>query len=202
MARKKVDTRNKRTVAQRAADRVVIADLMIAGKPLVQIRDHINAIRSYNLSTSAIAYDAKVIERQWVEEYLADINVAKAKEIARINKIEAAAWAAWEDSKRPLTKTEKEKVENEQSGRGDQVTNKHKKARVKTTEIEKNADKEFMAIVQWCVEQRCKILGINAPQRYDISWRKQAEAQGLDPEKVKQNLVDQFVAAALSGKEE
>lgn len=204
MATRKIkpDTRNKRTPAQRSADRVIISEMLISGKPTVEIRDYINAIRPYNLSISSIVYDIKVIEKQWVQAYLTDINVAKAKELARIDKVEAAAWVAWEESKRPLTKTEKEKVENEQSSKGNQTTNRHKKARVKTTEIESNADKEFMKIVQWCIEQRCKILGINAPQRYDISWRKQAEAQGIDPDKLSEELVNQFVSYAEKGLED
>jgi hypothetical protein len=197
----KADTRNKRTKAQIAADRGVIADMMIEGKSVYTIRDHINAIRKYNLSVSSIGYDMRVIQKEWVETYLQDINVAKAKELARIDRVEKAAWIAWEESKKALTKTEKEKVENEQIGKSGEAYQKHRKVRAKTTEQESNADKEFIKVVQWCVETRCKILGINAPQRYDISWRKQAAAAGLDPDKVKADLVDQFVSAAEKGLE-
>ena len=144
-------------------------------------------------------YDTKVIERQWIEHYLDDVNAMKAKELARIDKIERAAWEAWDASKRTLAKTEKEQVENEQSGKDDKVYQRHRKTRAKKTEQERDPDKKFLETVQWCVEQRCTILGLNAAQRYDISWRKQAEAAGIEPEKLKKKLVDEFVSAARKG---
>lgn len=197
---KKPDTRNKRTKSQIAADRSVIANMMIEGRTSYVIKDHINSIRDgYDLSTSSIIYDMRIIQKQWVASYLQDINVAKAKELARIDRVERAAWDAWEKSKDPARKTEKEKVESEQLDSGDRAFQKHRKVRAKTTEMDRDADKEFMKIVQWCVDTRCKILGINAPQRYDISWKKQAEAAGVDPIKFQKNLEDQFVAAAEKG---
>jgi len=196
----KPDTRNKRTKAQVVADRAVIADMMIEGRGIHYITEHINNIRDgYNLSMSAINYDINVIRKQWIESYLEDINAAKAKELARIDRIEMAAWDAWELSKRTVTKTEKERTENEQVGKTGLAFQKHRKVKAKTTETERDADKEFMKVIQWCVEQRCKILGINAPQRYDISWKKQAEAAGFDPEKVKTDLINQFVSHAEKG---
>lgn len=194
-----VDRRNKRTKGQRTADRSIIAGLIIEGKKIHEIRDHINDLRDYDLSMTSIYKDMKLVQKQWVEEYLSDINTAKAKELARIDRIEKEAWRAWDESKRDIKKTEKERIENEQIGKNEQPFHKHRKVRAKTTQTERDADKEFMKIVQWCVETRCKILGINAPQRYDISWRKQAQAAGVDPDKVKQDLVNQFVAHAERG---
>jgi len=196
-----VNTSNKRNETQKASDRRVIVDALLKGESMYSAWQELNKMREgeYSLSYSQIVYDVKVIERQWIEHYLADVNAMKAKELARIDRIEMAAWEEWERSKRTLAKTEKEQVENEQIGKDDKTFQRHRKTRAKKTEQERDADKEFMKIIQWCVEQRCTILGLNAAQRYDISWRKQAEAAGIDPEKLKEQLVDQFVDAARKG---
>lgn len=199
-----IDTSNKRNEMQKAADRAVMIDMLLKGKSMYSIRDEINSMRQgeYTLSYSQIVYDTKVIEKQWIEHYLEDVNAMKAKELARIDKIEQAAWDAWELSKRTIARTEKEQVENEQVGKNDTAFHRHRKTRAKKVEQERDPDKKFMDTIQWCVEQRCTILGLNAAQRYDISWRKQAEAAGIEPEKLKQELVDQFVRAANKSKDE
>lgn len=197
----KINTANKRTTMQKIADRKFLVDGLLQGKTMYGVHQELNEARKgeYSLSYSQIVYDIKVIEREWVEHYLEDVNAMKAKELARIDRIERAAWDEWERSKRTIAKTEKEQVENEQVGKDNVAYQKHRKTRAKKVEQERDADKEFMKIIQWCVEQRCKILGLNAAQRYDISWRKQAEAAGIEPEKLKQQLVDQFVNAAKKG---
>lgn len=195
-----VDTRNKRTRAQILADRMLIAEKLLAGNGVTEITEIINSIRPYNLSRGQISYDVKAVEREWVQHYLKDVNTMKAKELARIDRIEREAWLAWEKSKQALSVTEKEQVENEQSDKSDSVYQKHRKVRAKKVETERDADEKFMNIVQWCVEQRCKILGINAPQRYDINWRKQAEAAGYNPDEMVDELASQFVSAAMKGK--
>lgn len=192
-------THNKRTHAQIVADRLLITELLLEGQTMFKIAQHINSIREYQLSYSQIVYDCRAIEKQWMKEYLGNIDTMKAKELARIDRIEQAAWDAWEASKRTLAQTEKEQTENEQLGRDDKAYQKHRKVRAKKVETERDADEKFMKIIQWCVEQRCKILGFNAPQKLDINWRKQAEAAGMSPDKVKEELVNQFVSYAKQG---
>jgi hypothetical protein len=194
-----VKTRNKRTKPQRKADRLVIADMIVRGKSYRQIHDYLKELRDYKISYSQVRYDAGVIQKQWVEEYLTDINEMKAKELARIDVIEQEAWEAWERSKRTIAKTEKEQVENEQIDKSDTMYQKHRKTRAKKTEQERDADKEFMKIIQWCVDKRCEILGINAAKRYDINWRKQAQAAGINPDTVLDGLTTQFVEMAKKG---
>ena len=191
----------KRNKMQKIGDRAVIVEMLLKGQTLYAIHERINELRKgeYSLSYSQIVYDAKLVERQWVEEYLSDVNAAKAKELARVDKIERAAWEEWERSKRTLARTEKEQIENEQGGADGKAYNRHRKTRAKKIEQERDADRKFMEIVQWCVDTRCKILGLNAAQRYDISWKKQAQAAGVDPDKLQQKLVDEFVEAASKG---
>jgi hypothetical protein len=173
--------------------------MMLEGKSMYAMRDHINAIRDYDISYSQVVYDCGVIQKQWVKEYLSDINLMKGKELARIDRIEKEAWEAWERSKRNITRSEKEQVENSQMDKSDQVYQKHRKVRAKQIETERDADRKFMEIVQWCVEKRCDILGFNAAKRYDISWRKEAKAAGYNPDEVVEDLAKQFVEAAQKG---
>jgi hypothetical protein len=72
--------------------------------------------------------------------------------LARIDRLEQQYWDAWQASKneRQISVTE------QTSGDGEKL-----KAGIR--KVEQTGDPRYLAGVQWC--QRCKILGLNAPQK-------------------------------------
>jgi len=163
----------KRTAIQVERDRREIADLYLQGWTQQRIVDHINADveRAYQLTRQMISYDLKKLQEAWRKSSLIDIDEAKAQALAKVDRLEREYWAAWERSC--------EGVEIlRQEGSGD------KPSRVVKTKKEQTGDPRFLAGVQWCIERRCKIIGVDAPSELKLSGSIRfdaVEVGGLDP---------------------
>jgi hypothetical protein len=104
------------------------------------------------LSRQQIGYDLEAIRQEWLASAVMDFNARKAEELARIDRVEAEAWAAWEKSKNGREIATPEQT----GGDGDRT-------RAATRKEEQQGDPRYLACVQWCVEKRCRLLGLNAP---------------------------------------
>lgn len=142
------DRKPRRSAAQLARDRRRIAELYLEGKLQVEIAEVVN------LSQSTVSNDIKALQKQWIESALIDFNEAKSQELARIDKLEREYYQAWHRSCEDA-ETIKQKGE---PGEG---------TKVKTESVERTVkgqagDPRFLQGVQWCIDRRCKILGIDA----------------------------------------
>lgn len=139
----------KRTEFEREAQLVEIKDWYLRGETQMSIAAKLS------LSQSQISRDISTIQRRWRESSLVDINEARQRELERIDTLEREYWAAWEASKGEQQRSTASKM-------GDT-------ARAQITKCESAGDPRFLAGVQWCVEQRCKILGLLAAVKQDIN---------------------------------
>lgn len=139
----------KRTPFQREKDLVEIARRYLHGMSQMEIADELG------ISQSQVSRDLKVLHERWTKSALLDMNEAKARELARIDNLEREYWDAWRDSRGERLETNTEQIAG---GSGDR-----KKVSVKKVKLEGNAD--FLAGIQWCIEMRCKIMGIWQPGR-------------------------------------
>lgn len=141
--------RRPRTRLQRDADRVTIARLYLAGRVQTEIAAELG------LDQSQISRELRTIQEEWRQRYAAEIEALKARELARIDELERVAWDAWERSKVA-------KVEREQTDRpaDDGRLIPAEATVVTTTSV---GDTRYLDKVQWCIEQRCKILQIVQP---------------------------------------
>lgn len=137
-----------RTKAQRELDLVRTANLYLEGKTQQEIALKIGVTREQ------INYDIRAIRKVWQSEMAAALDARKAEELARIDKVEAEAWSAWHNSKQAT----KETIRVAKGGPDD--TKVVHEAREKSTE--RDPDFRFMLIVQWCIEARIKLLGLDA----------------------------------------
>ncbi|NIN36653.1 MAG: hypothetical protein GTO60_16780 [Gammaproteobacteria bacterium] len=152
----------KRTKLQKEADLPIIAKLYLAGNLQSEIAAHISAIRDYTLTQQQISKDIAFIRRQWVKETTMALDEAKALELIKIDKAEREYWEAWEASKKPRKRTSK---------RGsDDVT---------MALEERTGDPRYLAGVMSCIQQRCKLLGIEAPQRTEHTGKDGDDLFGL-----------------------
>lgn len=155
----------KRNNAEIARDRRLIAHLYLNVKlSQAEIADELNRREDvgYTLTQQMVSYDLGVLEDEWMQSGLMDLNEAKARELARIDRLEVEYWEAW------LRSCEDAETITE---RGKGARDEPKPVSFEKTIQRKGqaGDPRFLAGIQWCIEQRCKILGLHAPQRSDIT---------------------------------
>lgn len=189
----------KRTVAQHENDLTFIADRYVRGATVPEMVKELNENRTYQLTPDMIYYDLKVIHTRWVHSYLLDFNEVKAKELAHIDALEREYWIAWKNSLEPSEIIDTEKIDDSHGNSRGTAVPSYSRTKIKKRQKGSYGNPDFLTGIQWCIEQRCKIMGLLiSTQNINVSWRKQAEEQGIDPEGIVDELVKQFVSAASS----
>lgn len=112
----------------------------------------------FGVNQSTISRDLAAIRQQWLESTLIDFNEAKARELARIDKLEREYWEQYEASKGGRT------VATVQEAAGGKRQTVRKETRT--------GDPRYLSGVQWCIEQRLRIFGLYAPQRTELTGAK------------------------------
>lgn len=157
MARIKTpDTTPDEAAAQKR--RADVARLYLQGRRQVDIASAVG------VNQSTVSRDLDHLRREWQADAKRSIDQRAAEELARIDRIEATAWEAWERSCRDAEALHAETVR----GRAD----KHGKPlpelqRTSKTVKGQAGDPRFLERVGWCVERRCKILGLDAPEKHE-----------------------------------
>lgn len=156
------DTTNKRTESQRESDRVEIARRYLRGESQASIGI------ALGMTQQMVSYDLAVIEKRWQTLAVRDLSEAKAKELAKIDHLEVTYWEAWEESR-----LDKEITTEKQSGgetsQGEGETSPEPKKEITLRREGQAGSPAFLTGVQWCIERRCKILGIDAPTKNEIT---------------------------------
>ncbi len=147
----------KRTPAEREHDLPQIAAMYIKGRYQAEIAEHLGKHRKYSLTRQMIGYDIKALHRRWLASSLVDYDQAKAKEIAAIDHLERTYWAEYEISKKPVVR---KKLAKKVGG--------------KTTEAVQEigaglGDIRFLQGVEWCIDRRIKIMGLDAPVKNETA---------------------------------
>jgi hypothetical protein len=140
-----------RAEAQRDARRQKVAVLYLSGKVQSEIA------QSLKVSQQVVSYDLKQCREEWQTSMLVAMGDIKARELAKIDLMEAEAWSSWYDSKRPKETTTTEAVEGQVPQR---------KARV--VKEASCGDPRYLSIVQSCWERRAKLLGLDAATRVSV----------------------------------
>lgn len=156
------DTTNKRNAAQIETDRAEIARRYLRGETQAAIGTVLH------MSQQMVSYDLAAIKKQWQASAIHDLSAAKAKELAKIDHLEVTYWLAWEESR-----LDKEITVEKQSG-GEPLAGEGGKPpeTKKETTLRREGQAgspAFLAGVQWCIERRCKILGIDAPTKSEVT---------------------------------
>lgn len=160
--------RRKRTDFQREADFVVIAERYKSGVTQSEIA------RELGLSQGQISLDLAEVLRRWRAEAADTIDTAKQIELNKINGLEIEYWHAWELSLKDATgvsvetKTVGLKVSTDTDNPVELPA-----VETKTTKRRQgqSGNPAYLAGVQWCIDRRCKLLGLDAPtkqQNYNI----------------------------------
>ncbi len=130
-----------------AERRAKVAKLYLQGKS-----QHAIALE-VGINQGNVSRDLEAIRQQWLESSLVDFNAARARELAKIDLMEAEANDAWERSK---LNREIQSVKKTTGDQGDKTETAMRKE-------EQTGNPEYLRVVEWCIDRRCKLLGLDAP---------------------------------------
>ena len=149
----------KRKPFQIHKDRVEIATLYLQGKRQFEIAQILSTdqAREYTLTQQTISRDLKMIQRDWQRSAIIKFDEARAQELAKIDNLEREYWRAWERSKTEKKQTVKQRTEGAEL-----------KELTRVQEWEAIGDHRFLEGIQWCINRRCELLGLDAPKRMRI----------------------------------
>ena len=109
-----------------------------------------------------VRYDLKTLENRWRAETGAGMAAHKEAQLARIEELFKTYWSSWQTSL-----NEKQTTSTEKSYSGEDDAGARRKAAIKKESRDGNA--AYLAGVQWCISEVCKIRGIYAPVTLDLS---------------------------------
>jgi hypothetical protein len=114
---------------------------------------------------SQISRDFKIIKARWRDQYTADLNTAKQRELAKLDGLEATAWQAWERSCQDAETLHSGVLKGRTNKDGKPLPDVQKSYK---TVHGQTGDARFLELVHSCIAQRCKILGL-MPNRPDFA---------------------------------
>ncbi len=141
----------KRSNFEREKDLHLTTQLYLKGKTQAEIAEELN------VSREQIKYDLAIIQKRWREDTTINIDESKQKELSKIDNLERTYWEAWDRTLEGKTKT-----------RTEQSTNGGKESKSAKATIEKETllgNPAYLAGIQWCISERCKIIGLYAPTK-------------------------------------
>jgi len=139
-----------------AARRLRVSDMYLKGMYQSEIA------ASLDVSQPTISRDITALQKEWKESALVDFNEAKAEELAKVDKLEREYWDAWERSC--------EDAETIRQEGGPPAEGKVAKPdKIVKTAKGQAGDPRFLQGIQWCINKRCEIMGIDAPKRTDFT---------------------------------
>ena len=147
----------KRSNAQRHKDRLVISDLYLKGNGQYQIAEKLG------ISQATVSRDIKVLIRYWKIMQQKNVDSLKEQELAKINKLEVEAWEAWEKSKTQFRST----TIKRQGLTKENIETLPAETTVRTED--QCGDPRFLQSVQWCIQRRIEIFGLNSPLEVNVA---------------------------------
>jgi len=135
-----------------ARDRREIAHLYLVKRLYqVEIAQALNAREGvpYKLSQQTVSRDLQALQTEWLRASLMDMTEAKAREIARIDRLELEYWGAWDRSQAEALKS--------------RVSQDVAKGTVTQTSeaTQRVGDPRFLDGVGWCIDRRIRLLGLD-----------------------------------------
>lgn len=149
-----------RTKAQLEIDLALMARLSLEGKTHRQIAILITERGPYPLSHSQVTRDMKKVVGRWKAESIIDIDQLKQRELKGLEHQESECWDAWNKSKEDAV-TKSAKKTRPSAGTS--------KEEVATKQEAQCGDPAFQRLILDIREKRAKILGLNAPERTELS---------------------------------
>ena len=167
---------NKSVISER---RKRVAELYLQGWWQTDIAKEVK------VTQSQVSQDLSILRRLWQQSSMVNIDKIKAKELAKIDRLENEYWIAWENSKKATIRTMEKEVTG---GFAHDETGK--------TETTTSGDPRFLQGILQCISKRCEIFGINAPKEIDLKSKGESiqplniTVDSLETSEVLKQLID------------
>jgi len=193
-------------MAKRKAGKPKAAERLIGDSELVVIARMKLRHVPYTEIAKAIGVSVATIKHHYEHTIRPSFRHALARtaeeEMARIDEIERIAWDRFDASLNPATK-ETIKTEMIEGLKGNAKAKAAKLGTVERslTKISSNGDTCWLHVIQWCVEERCKIKGHYASQRLQIHHGGEIRVAGKSREDLDRELYER-IAYIVNNREE
>lgn len=173
--------------AQILKRREEISALYLKGKTQLQIANELN------ISRQLVSYDLQNLYKDWNKKIEVNINELKAKELSKLDALEAEYWELYERSKSEYVKTttiaNKKDIPNKKDN-GKEKDEKTSMLSIKKEQHNRIGNNFILDSIAKIIEQRCKLLGL---EKININM-----TGGLDFninlfEKMSDEELDQFI---------
>lgn len=159
----------KRTKTERIRDRSVISELLLKGWTQAAIGQYLE------ISQSQVSRELRRIKEDWKKESNRDFDLSVEQELKRLELIERTYWQAWDKSLQPKESTSSEK-------KGSEV-------KVGKRTEQRAGNPAYLKGVMECIDRRCKLLGLDAPVKSEITSeiaisQVQEDYHAMDPEEL------------------
>ena len=128
-------------------------------------------VEDLDVSISTVRKYLKELRDEWKLKAVYDFSLAKAEQLARIDEVERVAWEGFHNSVKGSTSTTTMKSNQSNT-----------KMRTKTKPSV--SDTKWLDKIQWCVEQRSKILGLYAPKKIDQTIKNDQKLEEMSTEEL------------------
>lgn len=181
----------KRTSDELLADRARVAELLCQGwEPADVVREMVRFRASVNLSRTTVYNDIDSVRRAWLEHKEIHYDAHVAQKVAEVRQLKRTYWDEWFASKAPKETTVQAQHTSEATtpttnGHG---PNTRSLRRAEVRKEQRTGNPAYLAGVQWCIEEECRLLGLHAPERIELMFRQEVEdvarETGMDVDEV------------------
>lgn len=159
-----VMTRTKTVIANR---RRFVAEKYLRGMYQSDIAEELG------VDQATISRDLTQLRKEWLDRSINHIDQRKAIELAKVDRLEVTYWEAWERSR---LNAEVETVEQIGVKSQTKKGTEGEESIIVPERIKKNKRIEgqsgnpaFLQGIQWCINKRCELLGLDAPKRSELT---------------------------------
>lgn len=148
-----------------------ITECHLEGMSMQATAEALEAKHQIRVSKMTVSTYMKAIKKEWQADRVDDINELRLTEVKKLLKVESEFWKEWKRSKEP-----KKRTTSKRKGTGAPLQVIGESGEIQTEngvtlsgvetqeqETESMGDPRYLMGVQWCIQMRCKILGVEAP---------------------------------------
>lgn len=175
--------RRRRSKTERSRDANLAARMYLKGYSYDEIAVELG------VSKSTVSRTLAPFLAEWDRQTRADVQEIKAREVARLDHLLLEYWEAWERSKKP----QKSSTVRTGGAADDDSARRDTLATVRSTE--RNGDPRFLTGVQWVIDRRIKLYGLDEPAGLELTLTDETMLAFLNTvlEVIEQNVSDEGI---------
>lgn len=131
--------------------RETVASLYLQGVPQFRIAAHLK------VSQATVSLDLKALQAEWLAATVRDLDAAKARELAKWDRLETVAWEAWERSLGEGQVRERQVTKGRTGKDGESLPDLVKATR---RTLRGFGDPRYLERIAQCIVERSRLLGL------------------------------------------